>query len=110
LVGETFSLDGVDDYVELASNANFGLTNVISIDAWIYLKDNVFYPAIVSKGNGGNCGESFHLYLYEGNQITFLVNTDGTCPGRVYVVGSPVPLNTWTHVAGTYCTRYLFMS
>ena len=98
------TFDGTDDYVEAENSTSLNLFNQISIDAWISRSaDNQFYTAIVSKGNVGSYAESYALFLDPNNTIGFLVNSNGTAGGRGIVFGSTtIPINTWTHVAGTY--------
>ncbi len=107
MVGNAFSLNGTNQFVEIPNNAGLNPSTAITVDAWIFVTANTFFPGIVSKGNVGNFAESYDLFLFTGGttngQPAFLVNTNGTSTGRaIAVASSTVPLNTWTHVAGTY--------
>ncbi len=106
-VGQAFSLNGTSQFVEIPNNPGLNPSTEITVDAWIFVTANTFFPNIVSKGNVGNFAESYALFLFTGGtpngQPAFLVNTNGTSTGRaIAVASSTVPLNTWTHVAGTY--------
>jgi len=97
------TFDG-DDYVEADNSTSLNLFANITVDAWIYpTSGGQYYTSIVSKGNVGSYAESYALFLDPNNTIGFLVNSTGTSGGRGLVFGStPLALNTWTHVAGTY--------
>jgi hypothetical protein len=104
-VGQAFLFDGTDDFVEVPNAPDLNIpSGKITVDAWIYpTAAGQFYPSVLGKGNVGNFQESYALFLDPGGAIDFLVNTDGTAAGRGIVFGvTPILLNTWTLVAGTY--------
>lgn len=102
--GQALTLDGVNDYVEVPNSNSLNFFNQITMDAWIYpTAAGQQYTGIVSKGNVGNFAESYDLFLYPSGVMGFLVNSNGTSGGRKLIQGStPLSLNTWYHVAGTY--------
>lgn len=97
-----YNFDGVDDYIEIPHSDSLNPTNTMSLAAWIIVRQPEFYPAVISKGNVGNYQESYSLFLDPGNQLGFLLNKDSTSTGRDQLIRTTIPLNTWTHVAGTY--------
>ncbi|MBW7996469.1 MAG: LamG domain-containing protein [Candidatus Glassbacteria bacterium] len=102
IVGGAFSLDGVDDYLDAGNAPNLNITGQLTIEAWIFIEQYTPYPSVVSKGDVGNYLESYALFYYPYGQLGFLLNRDGTSSGRTIAHGPVIPLNTWTHVAGTY--------
>lgn len=106
-VGQAFSFDGVDDYVDIPNKGDLN-PSVITVDAWIYVTSSnlfgQFYPSIIGKGNVGNFAESYALYLDTSGGVDFLVNTTGQPDGlgRATAFGSTITPDAWNFVAGTY--------
>ena len=104
-VGPAFTFDGTHVFVDVP-NASTLNPATITVDAWIYVTANRYFPSIIGKGNTGIYAESYHLFLYsEGSangRASFLVNTNGTSSGRAIAEGQPIPYNGWHFVAGTY--------
>jgi Concanavalin A-like lectin/glucanases superfamily len=95
-VGEAFSLDGVDDYAEVPDAANLDIVDEITIDAWIYPNtvNSVTGNRIVDKNTGGlNDG-----YLLDIVRTKLRLIASGDDAQSI----QSIPVNTWTHVAGTY--------
>lgn len=109
MVGQAFSLDGSDDYVSIPHSPDLNPQNAITLDAWIFVDSYVTpgnitnHPSIISKGNVGYLyDESYALYISPNGNLGFLINRDGTGPGRTNILGPIIPLFNWVHVAGTY--------
>lgn len=104
-VGPAFTFNGADVFVNVPNAASLNPAK-ITVDAWIYVTANTFFPSIIGKGNTGTYDESYHLFLYsEGSangRASFLVNTNGTSSGRAIAEGQPIPYNGWHFLAGTY--------
>ena len=99
----SLNFDGVDDYVEIPSSTSLDIINTITIEAWINPISYTFYPQIIGKGNVGNYTESYAIFLEDGiGRVGFLLNKDGTTSGRSVLYGTVIPLNSFTHVLGTY--------
>ena len=99
-LGTGLQFDGIDDYIQVASNSSLTVSNRLTLEAWVKpaaAKCNT----IVSRGDGGGT-----------NAYIFQVGYDGSSCGVMKVsffgVGawdastSTVPLNAWTHVAVTF--------
>jgi hypothetical protein len=110
-VGQAFSLDGVDDFVEVQNAPNLNPTNQITIDAW--------YKPVSFNGNGANPivnkdyvshTDPFYQYnlsvtgdQYFHDQAAF--NFQITAGGIDYFVWTGPNFWTpgnWYHIAGTY--------
>jgi hypothetical protein len=95
-----FRFDGTDDRVEVP---NFGSFNRVTVQAWIYREGatNTRESIVSYKESDPHCGFVLSLNEDGGSQLPRLfvqVNgiwlfTEGT---------SPVPLERWTHLAGSY--------
>jgi parallel beta-helix repeat protein len=96
VIGSAFSFDGNPaNYVSIPPNPSLDLTQ-FTVDAWIYPTENT--TGFVLDKEGSN-GANFILSFSNGSaEIDYQ-------PGNHQFVDAPVgliPLNTWTHIAGTY--------
>src|SRR5712692_1344258 len=92
MVGNAFSLNGTNQFVEIPNNAGLN-PSAITVDAWVNPTANSFFPSIVSKGNVGTFAESYALFLTPTGQPGFLVNTNGTSTGRALLIATtPITL------------------
>lgn len=92
MVGESFSFDGTDDYVQTPDSSTLDITDQITIDAWI--NPSALGSRIVDKITAGS-GDGYLLDT-NGGVVRFI-------GGSQVLSGSTLlSLNTWTHIAGTY--------
>jgi hypothetical protein len=114
-VGQAFSFDGTSSYIRVPDNPSLHFTNAMTIEAWIYPTSLGAYQNIVSKWDwpGANAQKAYTASLLPGGQANFTICNDGSCaqwPGGAscYVSGtSSLPVNQWTHFAGTYDGSHL---
>jgi galactitol-specific phosphotransferase system IIB component len=100
-IGSALEYGGdADHYVEVPDSPSLDITNQITIEAWIYPTGNTeIWPTVIDKYNYG-------IYLgepWEGQPKAYIWIMDSS--GGWHDVGTyaPVlPLNTWTHVVGTF--------
>ena len=107
LVGQAFSFDGVNDYVNVPHNASlsFNSTGPMSFDLWVYRTSTSNGQHILSKRTGCGSDDMNYLLVYDRvfhNGLCF-VGTDAG-GNLICTTGgeSDLPLNTWTHIAGTF--------
>jgi len=98
-IGGALQLDGKDDYVEITKNANFDLTDQITVMAWI--KVNAFdkaWQSIVTKGDN-----SWRMQR-SGQPNTLEFACTGVSNNVWGSVGGKTDVNdgSWHHVAGVY--------
>lgn len=97
------SFDGVSSYVQFATNQFLNaLSNTVTFEAWVYPTGPVCLNTILSRGDGNNANTDY---------IVQIGDDGSSCSGRnlaFFAAGgwdasySPIPSNTWTHVAVTY--------
>ncbi len=104
---QAFSLDGVDDYVQVADNPAASVTGSLTIDAWVnlraYATGSNFSP-IVSKWNSlnGASNESYFLGVNKDGNAYFSVSGASGVASVLSSGFNTVPLNTFTHIAGVF--------
>ncbi|MES2986221.1 MAG: fibronectin type III domain-containing protein, partial [Patescibacteria group bacterium] len=85
---QSIVLDGVDDEVKTVNTVS--MSTLFSAGAWVYR----------TSGGGGvvrtQYNDSFALYLNAGGLVVWQID------GNPYFSTGVVPLNTWTHVFGTW--------
>ena len=99
-IGEAFSLDGVDDFVEIHDAANLDLLDSLTVEAWIY-QTAAQEPGETIVGHWG-LSDSFLFRMEDnGQRLEMRVDEDGEEGGSINVFSTTeIPINTWTHVAG----------
>jgi hypothetical protein len=97
IAGMALSFDGVNDYVDLGSNAAFDITEQITLSAWVNTNDagNGQHNPYVGKGD-----QTYSIKHASSNTIEFFIYDDGWHTANVRVDSS---FNgEWHHVLGTY--------
>src|SRR5262249_53695468 len=98
-VGQAFSFDGVDDYVQIGAKTNLVATTVITLEAWIFPTGPGSHATeggvILSKEGEYEIGR-----FADGTIRSAFANTN---PGWAWInTGFVAPQNAWTHVAVVY--------
>ena len=100
-VGQAFSFDGTNDYVEIPHSAAFNLLSGHTVDLWVKLDAYPVlgsYTPLVSKWVSGS--EDKGLAIFPTGKISYyLFNTFGGVPLSSSTV---LALGTWYHIAATY--------
>ncbi len=100
VAGNAVSFDGVNDYIQVGTNALLKMTTNITVEAWI----NPTGPGNGSSGSGGiivNREGEYEIARFADGTIRYAIAN--TSPGWTFInTGVVVPLNTWTHFAFTY--------
>jgi hypothetical protein len=110
MVGQAFSFNGTSSYIQIGDSPKLHFTNALTIEAWIYLTRQGGYYNIVSKWDwsGANAQKGYATAVVPGGQISLGVCNDGDCAqgprgSSAYVwSANSIPVNQWTHFAGTY--------
>ena len=103
-LGNAFSFDGLNDYVDTGNNDVLNPTNSVSVSAWIYAKIIRNYPRIVSKETDITANP-YALELINSTDIKFFIGNGTTETGTPDI--NVNILNSWVHVVGTYDGQYI---
>jgi hypothetical protein len=105
-VGQAFSFDGVDDYVNVPDSANLEVTTQFTLEAWIKPDDVSTWRQIISK-----FGAAGHYAYQYGLAPNGALRVDISAGGNTYDdLTSPTGLlspGTWAHVAVTFQSGFL---
>ncbi len=85
--------------VTVSNSSSLNLSNAMTLEAWIFTTNAAGAPAtLVMKETAG--GFAYRLQTDASNRPAVFINTSGGVQGATGP--APLPLNTWTHVAGTF--------
>ncbi len=99
--GQAYSFDGVDDVVLLpnAANLNFYETSPMTIEMWVYKTGGAGTMHLFGKREACNNDFQYQLAFDPGGLVFGGLGFDG---GYIRAQGVQLPLNMWTHIAGTF--------
>ena len=102
MVGQAFSFDGVDDYVEVPDADNLDMTNELTIDAWFYNKGKIDpgmrWQRIIHK----NYRKNYEMWIDDSNRkLSFRIGNES---GNIAILssGTTIQFDIWYHVAAVY--------
>jgi len=100
-VGQAFSLDGVDDVIQVsnAPNLNFGPNSPITVDLWAYRTGTANVMHMIGKRVGCDPAQINYQMAFDDRNGP-LMGFGG--PSGQATVNRDLLLNTWTHLAGTF--------
>ncbi|MEJ5236907.1 MAG: S8 family serine peptidase [Limisphaera sp.] len=111
VVGRAFGFDGSIDAIRVPVSDLLKVRDAITVDAWVYpLAHGAFHDILTRWGAFGLDDRSFGLSLDPLGRPYFVISTNGfdcsptPCMARAT---APLPLRTWTHLAGTYDGQYI---
>jgi O-glycosyl hydrolase len=99
--GQGLAFNGVNSWVTVAGASSLNLTTGMTLEAWVYPTDSNGWETVVLKERG-TTGLAYALYGSDdaGRPPAGYVNVGGI--DRSVVGPSPLPLDTWSHLAVTY--------
>jgi len=98
--GQALNFDGVDDYVDMGSNASLKPVSAITVSAWIKFNSLTADIRAISDWHGLASEDRWIFYENSATVIYWYVcNVNGV--NTAYVAYTPT-LNTWLHLVGTY--------
>jgi len=100
-VAQGFSLDGSDDYVQIASSTDLNPTSGLTLEAWIHQTGQLYQNMPIFSKDGVNSDRQYLLTVASTGKFRIHI---GTPPNNLYYTdgSTSVALNTWYHVAMTY--------
>ena len=107
-MGQAFSFDGVDDYVEVPSTENLDITGVISLAAWIKTSGTNDYSGIVGKIHNRDPATGYLTGVDPDSKLscniikTRVLLSEGWTDGGTAVSTTSVEDGSWHHVVCTY--------
>jgi hypothetical protein len=101
--GIALQFDGVDDRVDVPVPTLFNDlgSSDFTIEAWVYPTSAVFARIVYAQGSASNYAT---LTRGQNGEVFFYVVDNGAAVPVNEVAGNALPLNQWSHVAGTYTT------
>ncbi|MHC4477404.1 MAG: LamG domain-containing protein [Planctomycetota bacterium] len=102
--GSALQFDGTNDYVNCGYDPSLNVSNQITVQTWIYPQANR-WMGIVSKGDDVVRHDDYGLWFNSGKvELSFnWPERWGIYPaGDRFVGHTAVPLNQWSHFAGTW--------
>src|SRR5439155_20614503 len=110
-VGQAFSFDGVDDFVEVPDNSSLEPATTLTVDMWVKSASPGAAAYLLAKGAQG-CSFASYSFNRAGvnGDLAFDITIDS---GAGVLVRSPfAPLGSvfdgnWHHVAGTYDNQFV---
>ncbi len=105
-VGDAFILDGVGDYVFIGNPPNLQLTQGVTVDAWVFYSQDPVEGRVASIAGKWGITVPTDAYVLSSIKQSGIIKVamgigDGSTPDPG-LLGGVIPVNTWTHVAGTY--------
>ncbi len=103
--GNALDCDGSNDYVSLGTRALFQPTAALTVEAWLYIRDDGSWEAPLTYLQDNGTSESGYGITFNGNtgDLMWWVQTVGNSTNNYgnYPQFTPT-LDTWFHFAGTY--------
>ncbi len=106
MVGQAFSFDGIDDYVDIGTPSNLNTLSSITLDAWVHrlgpgVGNFPEFNVIVGKAglSGQSTSDGWYLRWIDGMPEFAIVASDNSIN---QAVGSVLPNGVWHHIAGTF--------
>ena len=96
--------DGIDDYINIATNSSLDITNRFTISAWVYntASDPNYAPVFAKWNSSGDIGYGLCLAGSAFGGIARTVRVDSYNTTGLGIASTTVtPTNTWIHIAAT---------
>jgi hypothetical protein len=103
MVGQAFSLDGVDDYIRVPNHPSLHPASGLTIEAWIHSASTDGPHTIVGKWNDQTGEWSYNFKDWDFSDTLSIELSESIHTDLASLQGSTsIPLGTWVHVATTY--------
>lgn len=103
MVGQAFSLDGIDDYIRVPNHPSLHPASGLTIEAWIHSASTDGPHTIVGKWNDQTGEWSYNFKDWDFSDTLSIELSESIHTDLASLQGSiSIPLGTWVHVATTY--------
>jgi len=105
--GSNLKFDGLDDYMEVPDSPGLDISSAITLEGWVYLNTRAgyTYKTIIRKPPPAHA-DPWAMYGINFNatneKLAFILTTGAVGSLKEVQSTSIIPLQTWTHVAGTW--------
>ncbi|MEM7167978.1 MAG: LamG-like jellyroll fold domain-containing protein [Planctomycetota bacterium] len=96
-VGEAFSFDGVDDYVNIPDAPSLDIFFDFTVEAWVMPTQAKQHRVITKWGSNGF--RTFSVEIEADGALAFHTSGDGSTISTVRTAPGAVPVGLWTHIA-----------
>jgi len=98
MVGQSFSFDGVDDYILVSDNPSLNITGDVTVGLWAKRDKLDSYSIMLSKGAGSISGIDVpSAYVLQFNESNVLMGGFEDASGANYILSGPVVTDTNLH-------------
>ncbi|HVQ90242.1 MAG TPA: LamG-like jellyroll fold domain-containing protein [Mycobacteriales bacterium] len=98
--GGALSFNGTAGWVTVADTAALHLTTGMTVEAWVRPASTSGWRSVLTKERTGGLSYALYGYANSGKPPAVYGNTGGSDSGAS--AGPALPLNAWSHLAGTY--------
>jgi hypothetical protein len=98
--GGALEFDGKDDYVEIENNLSLNLTRELTLAAWVRMAQHKELSTFVQKW--GDTSNRRQYLLCETSAKARIYMSHNGAEYRFVNSTTDIPLDEWTHIAGTY--------
>lgn len=103
IAGQAFSLDGVDDFVNISGRPTLEVTSQFTLEAWIRPTDFSDNHQIISKfGSPGNWAYQIGVAPANAGSLRSDVSGNGNTYDTLFAPPSLLTVGQWAHVATTF--------
>jgi len=96
--GNAINFDGASAYIEFPDSPTLDITDQLTLEAWVILRDKTNHRFIIGKGRD-SVPAAYEMSREKDNMLWFY--TPGTANDH-WATGVDIPTDVWVHVTGTW--------
>jgi hypothetical protein len=100
IVGQAFTFDGVNDYLDVADSPTLDVTTELTIGAWVMPLQSKLHRLITKWGMAGF--RSYNIDIGADGQVFFYTSSNGSSFFFRNTAVGQIPVGQWTHIAAVY--------
>jgi hypothetical protein len=102
IINQGFSLDGVNDFVNMGDTLDFDGSTPFSISMWVYLDSLSGVRMLISKQSTASSKVGYSIFYYNGYFDCILANNRSSNNIYVKAFTTTPSINTWYNIVLTY--------